>query len=250
MTIAEAFASFGIPENARVSQRIPKKLLMESGAAGSADKKLIQSGLDEMLWLAVLKPTNIGVAELRSDDRAYLEISIVSAKFSADGKYPRLVELIHRAIPYPVVLIAEQRGKVGLSVAHKRVSRADSGQMVLDGEIVSVPLDNGVPKDAEKAFVSALAMSAQPTGNMFALYHGWVDALRGLSAATITGEYTLDPKKVTARRELLAEHERLQTQVVLLRSRAKSETQIAQRVEMNLQIKRLEKRLAEVKGLL
>lgn len=250
MTIAEAFAAFGIPENARVNQRIPKKYFLESVVVGGADKKLIQNGIEEMLWLAVLKPTNVGVGELRSEEREYLEISIVSAKLNADGKYSRLVELIHRAIPYPVVLIAEQESGVGLSVAHKRTSKSDVGQVVLDGEIVSVLLGNGVPRDAEKAFVSALALSAQPTGDMFALYQGWVDALRGLSAASITGKYTLDPNRVGARRELLGEHERLQSEALLLRSRAKSETQIAQRAEINLEIKRLEKRLEEIKGLL
>ena len=47
--------------DARVDQRVPKKLLLEHGAPTAADKRQINDGIEELLWVAALKPTTIGV---------------------------------------------------------------------------------------------------------------------------------------------------------------------------------------------
>ena len=66
-----------LPASSRVDQRIPKKLLLENGAPTAADKRLINDGIEELVWLAALKPTTIGVPEYRDDVREYLEIAVL-----------------------------------------------------------------------------------------------------------------------------------------------------------------------------
>ena len=56
-------AALDLPASSRVDQRVPKKLLLENGAPTAADKRLINDGIEELLWLAALKPTTIGVPE-------------------------------------------------------------------------------------------------------------------------------------------------------------------------------------------
>ena len=46
----------GIPAEARVDQRVPKKLAVENGAPTAADKPQINGGIEKLLWLAALKP--------------------------------------------------------------------------------------------------------------------------------------------------------------------------------------------------
>ena len=90
-----------LPQDARVDQRVPKKLLLEQGAPTAPDKRQIQEGLEEMFWVAALKPTNVAVPEFRDDVREYLEIAMLTATLRSATQPTRLVELIHRAIPYP-----------------------------------------------------------------------------------------------------------------------------------------------------
>ena len=40
------------------------------------DKRHISEGIDELIWLAALKPTTVGVPEYRDETREYLEIVI------------------------------------------------------------------------------------------------------------------------------------------------------------------------------
>ena len=125
--------AMALPQDARVSHRVPKKLLLEQGAPTAADKRYIQDGIEELLWVAALKPTNIGVASYTDESREYLEIAVLATLFPPEAKVQRLIELIHRAIPYPIVLIVtHDEKKLTLSMAHKRFSQNESGKTVID----------------------------------------------------------------------------------------------------------------------
>ena len=45
-----------LPE-ARVDQRVPKKLLWSTAQPTAADKRQINDGIEEMFWVAALKPS-------------------------------------------------------------------------------------------------------------------------------------------------------------------------------------------------
>ena len=61
MSFRLLITALGIPPQALVEQRVPKKLLLESGMPTAADKRQIQDGIEEVVWVAALKATNIGV---------------------------------------------------------------------------------------------------------------------------------------------------------------------------------------------
>ena len=58
-----------------------------------------------------------------------MEIAVVSGQFNQAARGMRLIELIHRAIPYPLVLLSAQDRVITLSLAHKRASKAEAGQV-------------------------------------------------------------------------------------------------------------------------
>src|SRR5215471_9089539 len=102
MVIEDIISALDLPISSRVDQRVPKKLLIENGAPTAADKRQINEGIEELLWVAALKPTTVGVPEFRDDSREYLEIAVLQLVLRDGAKATRLVELVHRAVPYPV----------------------------------------------------------------------------------------------------------------------------------------------------
>ena len=66
-----------LPDSARVGQRVPKKLLLENGAPTASDKRLITDAIEDIQWLAALKPNTIGAPEYRDTQREYLEIAVL-----------------------------------------------------------------------------------------------------------------------------------------------------------------------------
>jgi hypothetical protein len=245
MTAATVIASLCLPADARVDQRVPKKLLVENGAPTAADKRQINDGIEELHWLAALKPATIGVPVFRDDNREYLEIAVLALTLRAGAKASRLTELIHRAIPYPVFLIQSQPGGLVLSLTHLRWSQGQSGQTVLDGPLITATVD--AETSATEAFLASLNVTSQPRQHLHALYQGWMERFEAHAAARLTGSFTpaLDAAAAERRRTALAEHERLTREMSSLRARAGKETQLNRRVELNLQLKQLESRLVE-----
>ena len=190
--------------------------------------------------MAALKPTTIGVPEFRDATREYLEIAVLRAVLRATAQTARLSELIHRAVPYPVLLIATQGDELTISLAHKRRSQGEAGATVIDGALVVANPAAAFNADVAAAFVSEIAVARQPRADLFALYQGWMDTVVALLAAQVTGTFTVasSPEMAAARRTALAECERLEAQLTKLRAAAAKERQVARQVELNLEIKR------------
>ena len=204
MSPDEILAAFALPAQAMVNQRIAKKLLLENGAPTGADKKAINEGIEELTWAAALKPTTIGVPAYEDAERQYLEIAVLTVAYREKARVGRLRELIHRAIPYPVVLI----GSDGLlSLAELRQAQNEAGKTVLDGGLLAID---------PAPILSKIALAQQPTTDLAALYRRWYSLLLPL----------------VRRAERLAD-------IDALRREAAMEPQLAGRVELNLRIQKL-----------
>ena len=240
MTAAELVAALDLPAEARVDLRVPKKVLLEQGGFSPADQRAIGDGVKELVWLAALKPTTIGVPAFRDAEREYLEIAVLRLALHPGSTGARLAELVHRAVPYPVVLAVEQDGEATLSLAPKRRSLGDRSKTVLDGEIVEAETAGPAGDGIAAAFRAALPLRRQPSATIFAVYEGWTDAALALEAARETGVYELasSAERAAARREALRECRRLVEEIAVLRAEAARETQMTRRVETNLKLQR------------
>jgi hypothetical protein len=241
MTADDVIAALDLPPTARVDRRVPKSLLLEHGAPTAADKRNINEGIEQILWVASLKPTTIGVAAHRDETREYLEIAVLRMALRAAARLARLMELLHRAIPYPVIAISALGDRVNLSVAHKRWSQGEAGKIVLDDEVISVDCP-GTREPQATAFQAALALNRQPRDSIFALYQGWMDTLLALESARLTHtfEVPVAEERRAARREALRECSRLKDEIARLRAAAAKEKQIPKQVDLNLELKRAE----------
>lgn len=238
--------ALGLPPEARVDARVPKKLLVEQGAPTAADKRAIQDGIDELQWLAACKPTTIGVPSFADDTREYLEIAVVACAFRPGAKAARLIELIHRAIPYPVLLVTTDEQDIALSVAHKRHAQNEANKVVIE-RLVSVAGIRIEQLNAnEMAFLQSLALAKQSRRDLCTLYEGWLARIEALNAARLNGAFTTsdDAAVIERRREALEAHSRLTREIIGLRAKATREKQLNRRVDLNLEIQRLEAEIA------
>ncbi|MCE8039759.1 DUF4391 domain-containing protein [Halomonas sp. MCCC 1A11062] len=251
----ELILALGLPASCRVDQRVPKKLLLENGAPTATDKRLITEAIEEIQWVAALKPNTIGIPDYHDELREYLEIAVLVVTLrsqSGHGKAKpvnavRLAELVHRAVPYPVLLLLRSEQRLTLSLAHKRWAQNEAGKMVLDGNLVSASLPEDTPSpDATYAFLQDVALTRQPRSTLFGLYQGWMDSVQALLAAKLTGTFKAadSPEQASARRHALRECDRLEAEAARLRTQAGKEKQLARQVELNLALKRVLAQLA------
>lgn len=263
LTLNQLLEAFALPDSCRVDQRVPKKMLIDNGAPTAADKRLLNDAIEGIQWLAALKPNTVGVPEYRDEHRDYLEVAVLcvtvrSPQIAADGgaaveankstvksaNTTRLAELVHRAVPYPALLLLVAPQGVYLSMAHKRGSQNEVGKVILDGDVNTVEATADLA--SEPQFLQALALTRQPQATLLAVYQGWMDCLTALQAARYTGTFKTadDPVHAAARRDALRECQRLEQESARLRALAVKEKQMAKQVDLNLALKRVQASLA------
>jgi len=264
--VAQLVEALRLPASCRVGQRVPKKMLVENGAPTAADKRLLNEAIEEIQWIAALKPNTVGAPDYRDQEREYLEVAVLSiatrgaqATVAAEGVAPtantgakavnttRLAELVHRAVPYPLLLLLATPQGFFISMAHKRGAQNEAGKVVLDGEVVTI--DTSGDLSPAHPFMQSLALARQPQTTLMALYQGWLDCLTALQAARYTGMFkaAVDPAHAAARRAALRECQGLEQEAGRLRTLAAKEKQIAKQMELNLALKRVQADLAMIR---
>lgn len=258
----QLISALRLPAEATVGQRVPKKMLAENltsrGSATSADRKLLQEQIDEVTWVAALKPSNAGIPVYQDEVRSYLELAVLSVRLREGSQLApnqakvspsvaRLAELVHRVIPYPVLLVLDDGARLYLSLVHIRWAQKEADKAVLDGDLIQgVFVHNGstaasvMDADTMKAFINAMDLSKQPRTDLLTLYQGWMDTLSAWQAAAVTGRFEcVSPQRATARRAALRRCHELDAQISSLRAAASKEKQVARQVAANLEIKAL-----------
>lgn len=178
---------------------------------------------------------------------AVIELAVVSATLRPEvraAQAQRLQQLIHRAIPYPVLLLCAGSGDhVNLSLAHKRASQAEAGKLVVQSQHDSGEFGAAAPAAVEREFLASLAVHRLPRADLAALYQGVIDCVTALQAARITGRYHAPAEgraaQAEAQRDALAEWRRLGAEIAAASGAAAKERQLARRVELNLRLQRL-----------
>jgi hypothetical protein len=77
VSAAALLEALNLPAATLVEKRVPKTLLQEHGAVTAADKRQINEGIEQLLWVAALKPTTIGVAAYRDGQREVVELAVL-----------------------------------------------------------------------------------------------------------------------------------------------------------------------------
>jgi hypothetical protein len=241
MNVTDLNDAFGLPLDAYVNKRVPKSMLIEKGTPTAADIRQINEGIEALDWVATLKPNTIGIAAYSDETREIPEIVVLHLTLREDAKTKRLNELVHRAIPYPVVLVTVQGTILNLSLVQKQKSQNEASKTIIDGELIETRMDDRINDNFIEFFLKSLTLANQSVKTLFELYEGWIDVVLALQAAHFTGTFTLPTSEehAAARRGALKECSQLKAQMTSLRATATKETQLARQVELNLKLERL-----------
>ncbi|CDX01522.1 DUF4391 domain protein [Desulfitobacterium hafniense] len=234
------YEKLSIPKSCEVGNTIYKKLFYENADLASSDKALFTEGISKITWLYCLKPETINIQPYKDDTRDYPEIEVIEVEVTKDYKLKRIAEIIMRTIPYPMLLIFKLEDMVQLYVAHQRVNQSDSSKNTIE-EFISTEWLGG-----DCALFIKLDIKQMRFANFFALYSDIVDAISIYNVSCIMPVQT-SLTGIEARR-LSAEIQGIEQQITALKAKIKSETQFNRKMELNIEIKRLEKEMGLLYG--
>ena len=234
--ISALIDAFALPPEARVDRRISKATLIER-APRSADRKIIESQIARLDWVAELSPGTVRIPALADPPAPAINVLVLTP---AKPATMRLKDMIHWLIPAPIVLLTRLDGGIELSLARKRTAQRVEG-VVSEGLTLAPPLPD--PPDAvAAAFIASLALGGLPQTNLWALYEALcvrVEALDAARAANAAFRLPANSGEAVERRAALGYWHLADVQWSIARGAAKKEKRLAQAVALGEKARKL-----------
>ena len=240
-----------IPESCRVGKRVYKKLFHENTNLNATDKKALSDDVDTILWQYSFKPTTIPIQPYEDDQREYHEVALLQVNLKQTGRVNRLAEIVHRAIPYPLLVVFASDTACSISLAYKRFSQAEKEAIVAEGFQTTGWLDLADPTEPQVAFLESLNTTTWPHTHFFAFYKAAMDRVITLACAEHSGYYSLNiPGGIVSENRVirLKQIEKLQQEKTELHGKLKKEKNLGTQVQLNTQIKQITDRIKAVKA--
>lgn len=229
----DAYNFLNIPDACSIGNTIYKKLFYENTDMSSGDKSLFTDIINKITWVYCLKPETINIATYKDELRDYPEVEVIEVEVNKDYKLKRVAEIIMRTIPYPMLLVFKLGHRKQLYVAQQRINQSDGNKNTIEEFIFTDWLDS------DSDLFAKLDIKQMRFTNFFALYSDLVDVI---SIYKVLDIITDDASITGAEARLLSSQiEELEGQITSLRVKLKKETQFNRKMELNIEIKKLEK---------
>lgn len=252
-----------LPPALRMNQKLTKKSFYELGNLSNAQKKGLQDQVDAIHLAAQLTPDKTNIPALQTQVVEYLEILVVEVRLKEGASQlpfkslQSLHQLMHKAIPYPLVLIASAGTESQISLAEKQINqaKAESDKLVVSELIQSGWFNGQTPSRIENEFLTSVQYNQLNHSNLFKLYQSLMQRLTALLIAEKTGQFKLNgssenqsQEQLDQQRQRLKNIQKLDKEITKLKSKIASTQQFNEKVELNLQLQRLNKQCAEMKA--
>lgn len=246
MNLIDALA---IPHSALVDQRITKKLYYENISMNISQKKLFKEELESLQFLYNIAPSTMNIPHFINEEYHYDNIAVIVATLKSRKYAAALAEVIHK-VPYPVVLIMNSEDHTLLSLSPKRINRADNTKRTVESSISTDWIDTQNPSEFETLFLESLSLSSMSYENLYKLYEAIIERITALQSSKYVSAFTI-PLDATAQRLGLDQIASLQNRMNECRNRLKKADQFNEQMQINIEIKEIEKQIDLVKqGLL
>lgn len=242
------YDSMVIPDECLLGKRVYKKFFHEIPQLGVTDKKAFREDIDTITWKYTLKPSTILIQPFENKQREYLEIAFLQVDVKTMNRTSRIAEVIHRAIPYPVVIVFSFNSNCALSLAHKRFSHASKEVIIAEDFHLTDWIDISDPTVVQNEFLASLNLSEMPHTHYFALYSAMMDRIIALNCARFIGGYQLEAEGSyrNKQKELLQTCLVMEGQLTTYRVAIKNETQFNRKVELNIDLQDTQKKLKKL----
>lgn len=230
---------YGLTVKTAVNRVVPKKLFYEKAEYTKKDKDFFNKTIDKVTWLNSLKYSNINIEPYKDDEKEFEEIEIIKVVIKDDVNIKKAAEMIMKAIPYPMLIEFSFEDKRAFAVEKQRINKVDTDKNIIEEIIITEMLS----KNDE--FFQKLNFKNFRNTNFYLMY---LD-LYNLIALKIADELGINNvESAEEARDLSEEIISIETEIEKLRNKLKKEKQFNKKMEINIEIKKLQEKIKAIKN--
>lgn len=217
----------GLPKTTEFNKRIPKQKFYENINVTPAMRRIFIDQIKVIYWRNKIAPSTMNLEAGQS----VTEIEVFEVKLNSTPLDVSVLRQMDKEIPYHIVFLLEFEGKYQVWTAYKEKAGSGSNAFKVDTYYHTDWLpENGI----------ALKLDGL---NMDAAYENYVRQIAGDSLRTAS---TGEPESLKESVERDKQMQQLQKQIDALQAKVRKEKQLNRQIELNTELKRLQKRIAEL----
>lgn len=223
---------FGINESWQLDQFIAKKNFLTLAELTKAEKEDLTNNVKKIVLSFQLEPSKSNIKSYKDEFHEYPLINFFTIEVTEGANTKRIAKFVMSSIPYPSVIVFRCDGNMQIVVAHQRINQNDSTKNVLE-EMITLKWQ----VYQEKFF----DISLMNLNDFYSLYTDIVDFIsihNAKESGVVNEEAPVDGETA---RQILAKKQQIEMQIASFRARLKKETQFNIKMEINMEIKKLEK---------
>ena len=237
------FESLNFPINTVVNRKLDKKEFLENFSLNINDRKLLSQAIDRITLENILNQDTINISPFVDENKDYSEIAVIKVKISNKEKLKSINNIIQQ-IPYSLIVFYIYENEISLCLSPKRINKADSSKLVVEEVNFSKWIDFSNLTNIDKSFLQSLSINNHPFTNLLAFYESFIDKLISYNASIYSG--TLSISKDT--KQILENIKKIEAQIIELKNKIKKETNFNEKVSFNMELKKLNDSLKDLKG--
>jgi len=217
---------FDYPTKARFGRMLPKSKIYENANVNTKIKDKFVNQIKKIVWQYKLSSDTLN---LDATDKVP-EIQVFDLFIKTKEVDQSLLEVIDKAIAFPIIFQIYKDNKVKIKAAYKRPSESANNKWVIESYFESEWLD----KDTAK----------QPMPQALDLGKLYEQILKALMPVEVTGNKTI--QNIDEQVGIIKQIDSLQKEIVKLKSKYKKEKQWNRQFEINKEIKQKQKELDDL----
>jgi hypothetical protein len=248
MDILEEY--FKLPSNCFINSRIPKKAFTDNPEFDlkKEEKTLLKDYVENIYFQYSLKPQNINIAAYENEEFRYEEIEIIKVKLKKQSKEEKVCNLIQKYIPYPILIFLECGNYIKLNVTKKKINKVEKEKLTFEEMIYTDWINLNTLAQKQKDFLKSLDINKLSTNNLFEIYEGFINSINSFNLSKYKENFTVKPIETTLKdMNILYEVEKKEEEILFLRNTLKKESNVGTKVELNVKIKKLKKKIEDLK---
>lgn len=235
-----------IPKRTILNRKIPKKAFFSEADFSSAEKELFTSQVDGIYLLSVMNQQSMKIQAYQTKELHYAEVVWVYVKIRSKDKNNRIAQVVHKAIPNPVVLVMESpEGDILLSACHKRLHKMDVAKVVLEEPVITNWFQ---PRNEEDLYTQLLDVLMMTKLSFDHLYHFYDDIYQWLRCEEVVLLVNDFPKNTENRDdvvEALDDIRQNQNEITRLENEQKGQLDFGIKMDLHMKIKRQEQQVEQ-----
>ncbi|QOY54011.1 DUF4391 domain-containing protein [Candidatus Sulfurimonas marisnigri] len=235
--------NLNIPSACKIGRKLFKKQFSENFTLNVNEKKTLTNDIESITLEYLLNKDNINIAPFVDDEKDYSEIAFIQVDILNKQKLKPLAAIIQN-IPYPLIVLFRHENLICFNVTPKRINKNDSTKLVLEESLFTEWIDLQNASRLEEEFIKSLEIQNHPFTDFHSFYNSYLDKIIAFNASKHSGTLSI----TDASREILQEIQNIEAQISEVTSKIKKETNTRDKVNMNIELKKLNINLDELKG--